>query len=870
MNTPLLALVTLLLSCAARGQFYAPPVDYYDTVQRRFPVEVARVLAFMWQGQSAEIAEVTWSVHTDAKAQTLWNLAWRPSDPRGKVVPFTVRYAEKDLRNGADWYRSVWQQLCGSGYGLAKAPGGELAPAFWEGAHSAGLSRMEGVAAALKLLPGSAKPAADRSARLAGALTQSAQPMLGNCLTLDGTLLARSAAWLCAAEQQSGAKAGAPWAALLALAGRGPEALAAWRGAKEPSGAAAPLWRAWDLIVRLPPATEALPLAAQPENRLYAAPVFEAYASTDPAYDGLLAELGQKLYPGDRWGRLYDFGASLIHDSVNRQRVADDFPARAVRAWLGVLRPISPAPGDAAEAPVLAKAVQDDKKKLDPLAPPSPELAQLLNLGVHQGEGPLGPVGVVTARDLLVFGWEQAGLQYGTLHTGLSILQSGRDQARDLEKNWFGAVEGWAVFTQNLKLPVFSPLPESDRYEFILASRVAFQLLQQPPAAWPKTPGAYGQRRWLADPHRALDFMLRHDGTPEQATRFVRRSIQEGDQGNLGDLLAQDNHFMWDVSGHQWQAGHMVEMLKLRDELLRAVPLSVNGPLSALGAKLAGQKDPFAYAQALERLHWQSGLAIAPQTVFLQYVRAQAFTSANRFYNRWQEAMPDRQRFQETLGPANFALAVLQNNEERAQAALRDCAPSMSGEVEIAAAFLSKTPEDAAKPIDAWVGRFPKAPGAPRYQKLRDYISLIPALNDPKDPRHEQALTDYPKTSATFLLPQWALLARAHLPPAEAVRFFDDGTGQGERALIIAALKGDRPAFESLYASVAGPPAIASDVRLTPNESRRTEGSRGVLCAWLRNLLLKTPPPKTEPDLMPAGAAPLLPRLRSVAAMPAH
>ncbi|HEV7406506.1 MAG TPA: hypothetical protein VGO11_26380, partial [Chthoniobacteraceae bacterium] len=616
MKAVLLWFATLLLTCAAEAQFYAPPVDFHDAAQRRFPVEAARVLAWLHQGEPA-IVEITYQVQTDSNGETVWKLEWKPAAPAGRARTAAVRYPESALRKGADWYRDVWQQLAGADWALPKSGDPALEAAFWQGAEGAGLSRMEGIAAALKQAATTPQPAAADSARLAGTLAQSALPLVDHCLTLDGALLARSAAWLCAAEQQAGARTAAPWAPLLALAGRGPESLAAWSASEEPSGTGAPCWRAWDILIRLPPATVGLPLIAQPENRLLAAPVFFAYVEIDPEYRGLLGDLAPRLFPGDRWTRLYDYGAGFMRENAHRDPLAEDFPARGLRAWLGVLRQLTPAPGDAAEAPALGLAVHDYDREISALRAPSAELAGLLNAAIHQGDGPLVPVAVVTARDLLLYGWESAGLQFGTLHTAFSVLQNGRDKARDLEKNWFGAVEGWAVFTQNLKLPPFAPLPASDRYEFIRSSRVALELIRQPPAGWPKTPDAYGRRRWLSDPHRALDFLLQQGGHAELATRFVRRSIAEGSERNLGDLLTKDNHFMYDVPGNQWQYGRMVDLLKLRGELTRAAPLSVSGPREALRQKYADQKDPLAYAQALERLHWQSGLACAPSTVFV-------------------------------------------------------------------------------------------------------------------------------------------------------------------------------------------------------------------------------------------------------------
>jgi len=243
----LVALAVLALTqLAARAQFYAPPVDFHDVAQRRFPVEAARVLAWLQNQQQAGVTEITYEVKTSGATEVVWSFEWKKAKgPSRKAV---VRYPESALRKGADWYRDVWAQLTGADWALPKTPAGDLEMEFWNGASGAGITRMGGVAAGLEQLAAAPQPAAADSAKLAGTLLEAAVPVLSGMVTIDGSLMGRSAAWLCVAEQQSGTKLGAVWAPLFALAGRGAEARAACGESREPEEKTlGPVWRSWDL-----------------------------------------------------------------------------------------------------------------------------------------------------------------------------------------------------------------------------------------------------------------------------------------------------------------------------------------------------------------------------------------------------------------------------------------------------------------------------------------------------------------------------------------------------------------------------------------------------------------------------------------------
>src|SRR4051794_33945371 len=83
----------------AHAQFYAPPVDFHDVAQRRFPVEAARVLAWLRNSQGSHITEITYEVETSKAGQIVWSFEWKEGGAGGRKA--TVSYPEAALLKGA-------------------------------------------------------------------------------------------------------------------------------------------------------------------------------------------------------------------------------------------------------------------------------------------------------------------------------------------------------------------------------------------------------------------------------------------------------------------------------------------------------------------------------------------------------------------------------------------------------------------------------------------------------------------------------------------------------------------------------------------------------------------------------------------------
>ena len=117
----LLAAVLLALgsSPSLHGQSYAPATNFHDPVQRVFPVELARVLAWRENlASNAGIAEIRYTVDSSDSGATMWTLRWL--DARGGVWgQAMIFYAASALCDGPDFYRNVTRQMLRSGKSLS-------------------------------------------------------------------------------------------------------------------------------------------------------------------------------------------------------------------------------------------------------------------------------------------------------------------------------------------------------------------------------------------------------------------------------------------------------------------------------------------------------------------------------------------------------------------------------------------------------------------------------------------------------------------------------------------------------------------------------------------------------------------------------
>ena len=140
-----------LLVVSAHSQFYAPDTEFHDPVQRVFPVEAARVLAWRANQQTNRIAEVSFTVSTATNGTTTWQLVCLDTNSK-PLRTAKLEYPSNLLSQGQGFYREVMRQLLSSEQTEIKPlPAAQAIDAFWSGAELAGLSREESLARALAI-----------------------------------------------------------------------------------------------------------------------------------------------------------------------------------------------------------------------------------------------------------------------------------------------------------------------------------------------------------------------------------------------------------------------------------------------------------------------------------------------------------------------------------------------------------------------------------------------------------------------------------------------------------------------------------------------------------------------------------------------
>jgi thiol-disulfide isomerase/thioredoxin len=335
-------LLLLAFALQAVAQEPNPVTAGLDPVQQVFPMEAARVIAWVRNLGGEKIADVTTAVERADAGGTAWKVTWR--DAAGKVLrEKSVEIAAPRL-SGAGFYRDVFTQIAGEDWRIQSASPDNSGTAFWQGAELAGVSRTEAITAAGKLMTD--KPRVERAAdaaRLSGVLVHAAVPSLAGQRPIDARLLARGAAWLCIAEKRLNEPLVASWAPILFLAGRELEAGATWESPDAVVKLRTPAEKFWAMALIETPVRGAFTFAARKENRGWAVPAMFLHLRKDTRLAAPLAEI-TATFEKEFVARFHDYAPKLGDAAAGDaawQRIRESVGAGPVEAGGQTLPPIA-------------------------------------------------------------------------------------------------------------------------------------------------------------------------------------------------------------------------------------------------------------------------------------------------------------------------------------------------------------------------------------------------------------------------------------------------------------------------------------------------------------------------------------------------
>jgi hypothetical protein len=841
----------------AGAQVYAPDTEFHDKAQRLFAVETARVLAWRENLNGQSICEVAYKVSVDTNRVTTWKLNWLDKD--GKPIrQIRVSYPEALLSEGPRFYREVFKQIWSQGKcaALPNLTATELNERYWQGSELNGMAREEGLQAAFKLA--GAKPSSPEvqyAPALAGLLAHIPLPSLCGGLTLDAELLARGAAWLALSESMLKEPASASdesWAPILFMAGREIAGCKLWRDKIKPNeksiGAHA-LTQWWDFFLRRPTARAAYEFITDPRQRRFGMPMMTYYSRLE--YLGTpLVEVLPALYGTERetFTKLYNYGGFLSASTdVGGGRLLEGaWPAIFREEWRKTLTALPASPLDYNGYVEKLKAV----KASDPLTPSAKEdlslvglkeIAPVLQLGYEQGKGKLIPVATVTARDLLNYGWEMNALQMGARYYFVKKVWGVPDLAETIFREATRDIEGQAPFFPDSPLGnAFNLLESYNRVQMVDDLGWRRSAENQPfakdvrDAAGART---FYKRCWLRPYEVRMEgYALGRSGLTDDMIQVLKRYHAEC--GAKSDVITVEYLRDWDDK----EIDQIPGLRELKEQIAETFIDPTGLQVKALYRKLYRSMPNDVRAKAYEQIFWRNPDSNLEQDILNGYIVGVAWKSAKRFYTQAREVVSREVGFSNWLAPKAWVLGFLQGDEALMDLALEDSnSGSQLAMITVIWHYLAHDQvEKMEAQIDQLIERYepnagPQSPG----RMLKGFVPLLPALKDPKHPRHEEAL-DYFGKSGNAVVLRWILIEKYKLTPKEAIRFLGGRETDRFRRVLILYLEKDKGPMRE---------AVVDFLENTPNT-----GATRVVASWVEGKLLEAHPQIEETDLRVSGA----------------
>jgi len=772
-------LLVVLFASALRtkAQFYAPDTEYHDPVQRVYVVEAARVLAWWNDRDGTNVSEITYHVASGTNQTTVWDIRWLGQGGK-ELKSATISYGAEALKNGPNFYRSVFQKLWAGGWKSApELTSSDLATGFWRGAAQMGVSREESLEAAFAIEKDlNKRPEKEWIPQLAGLLAHAALPGLGTKVSLDDFVLARSAAWLALAEVGARTNRDDLWTPVIYQAGRERTARELWQRRGPPDNPNEPVEQsAWNLWMRNPVSKDVFLFATVPAHLPMALPMI----SHDVDANGtgvIFGELFPKLVGSEKLERFHNYAPFISASSgvMGGNILRGQWPDIARRAWVRMLTAFPRANHDyngydstlRTASAALARLPAEDlpDSSLNGLHAMSP----LLRLAHEQGVGKLLPTGVVTARDLLNYGWEMAGLQVAGRLNFVAHSWYLPEMAQSMEKSITTDMDGVEPLFTNAAPDMRKFTADLTRLQMCSSSW-----------AWTNTPEYSASGSRLENARLFLRRCWLDPNSFEWQARALRSNGADAEIVDLIDAFRAENTEKGCRDAMIYLSNRDAESLAKiprAEELMKSLAEAAVEPnaftVSALEKSTYHGMRNFDLAQTLERIYWKYPDSGLEYRIIWNYAVSGSFESALRFYREFRGSGDDL-HFSYSIGEMLYMLCYVTGNEDLGSKVSDDCLGGSAEQmnVDVFATALHGDTNELAEVIRGRMARYNSPADKDDTDKLLlGFVPLLSGLSDPASPRHTQAL-DYFSTNTFAPTMQWLWIRRYKLSDADAIRF---------------------------------------------------------------------------------------------------
>jgi hypothetical protein len=413
-------------------------------------------------------------------------------------------------------------------------------------------------------------------------------------------------------------------------------------------------------------------------------------------------------------------------------------------------------------------------------------------MGQKEGVSKLAPTAVATARDLLNYGWEMAGLQMGARYHFVSDYWGVPERAKPILDTVTSNVQGLYPFFKNsadanlynyqeclLRLQHVSSI-----YNFSGWSPNPFQ------TPWTTTNSAsiFVKRCWLRP--ELFDWQARSlwdDNRFDLIEKVVDSAQQEEGPPGAVAVLRYVNSIRQDLraslpKAQEWMSAS-VEQLPQPTR---------TGVYATWNTKFSG-KSLLQIAEELEKLYWQNPDSKMEDWVFLYYAKAGAFNAARRFYKESHGNLLDPVYTSNGLGHYAFILGYLLNDASLRQMALEDSASASYDDMILHMwdAAIQDSRAELANQVDELIERYEKDKGPKAFgAQLKEFLPLLPALANAKDPKHSEAISYFGKDTICVTL-RWIWIEKFKLSKEDAIAFLGGRETDAPRHVLICYLDGD-------------------------------------------------------------------------------